>query len=1152
MLSFQEQQQAEKRIDEIFEGPLLNHGFIDSQIVRHTQRRTELRASDLIQEIMDVTGVKAVQSITMAVIAGQEEAWALSLDPQTTPRFKPPSQTALTKNGSDKTSLQTIISLQRNGLPVQVDMSSVDKHFRQWQRLSASRKQLSWDDPSAFLPAGQDRQVDLYHSIHHHLPITYGVGEMGLPTPPSPQRKAQAKQLQAYLLFFDQLLANYFAQLAHVGDLFSATVPENTYFSQLINDPALQIEDILQLTSDELQEMTAYSEDGRQNRFLNHLLARFAEKFTDYALVMFENAQHQQVTAEKIIENKEAFLQAYPTLSRTRGTGLNYLPQTEENLSGLEKRLQYKLGLIKPERFIMVEHVLLRPTIEDKKQTVPFLQGDAGMLLTADPYSLHLSFIFPQAAGRFVEPFFRSYIERTIREETPAHLTFSIQWLNPDAMATFAAAYANWLVKLQDRDTIHFQLRDARDRLIDLLEFGNTYPIQDLSVPDEKLTVPYETSAKITIEHSQKQVLYQLHLDGKVATKPDGDNLGDSKTIEAYGNGDTLELETQKITADTTFQIYAVKQNRLELATYLHQTASVKVGLDTGLAASIKVLPLLDDNQLVNPPEMAARVTYYGTQVEVDVRNSQEGVYYQLLYFAGGEEVLISDQELGTANDITIISQQVTEDIDIRIKAIKTFADDRETEEAILDVILPLKVRANPTLSMSLTPNQIIDYNQQATLILHDTQISTAYQLYLRTVPDNDIVHLPMSDTEFIKVSVPDKPVVQIRRPPRASLWELPEEFREISSFQAGTGGDLPFILPALTQESVIVIRAQKQHKATLDPEDSQTIPSSVQLSETMAILVRPNPDHPIRLRTEISGTTTGEVLEVFDGQPGVFYSFKLAPDGTEIEQSAYFHKWNEQEMTAHNKGIDQLTIAVDFVVTQPYPSDIPIDPVETPPLSPNLDIKPIPLDSTLEITAMKAMTRVNTPMTKVAQIAALPDIQLQEPVVDYGSITKILVIASQPGDRYEPYLYGKKMKQARNGNGQDLSFNTLPITEDSQFEVRVTRPGDTNIAVERFVTLEAIVRPNPNLSVTATDDVVDANGTTIILVETSQQDVLYQLMSGTNPIGQPVMGNGQTVHLITEPLTANTTFSVRASKASHPAIFSILKQSVTVSISSN
>src|SRR6185295_5439231 len=128
--------------------------------------------------------------------------------------------------------------------------------------------------------------------------------------------------------------------------------------------------------------------------------------------------------------------------------------------------------------------------------------------------------------------------------------------------------------------TTHIQVRDARDRLIDLLQFGQTYPLQDLAVRDEQLTVAFNTPAKIPIENSQKDVLYQLYYKQALVKRDVGGKKGAGEPIEAQGNGETILLETDTIQDDITFEILASKQGPRREA-YLHQTATVKVGLDT-------------------------------------------------------------------------------------------------------------------------------------------------------------------------------------------------------------------------------------------------------------------------------------------------------------------------------------------------------------------------------------------------------------------------------------------------------------------------------------------------------------------------------------------------------------------------------------------
>ena len=435
-------------IDEIYTGPRLTHGFIDDEQLQKSQRRKELRASDLIQVMMDVPAVKAVRKVYMQTDTLRNRTWTLPLKDTEVARLKSPISVLPELSEGDSPPFETIISLTRNGLPVQVNLDNVKRAFDTWWQENRQRHPDA--DEALMQPKGRNRNVAAYTSIMHHLPENYGVGELGLPASATPERIAKAKQLKAYLLLFDQLLANAHAQLAHLGDLFSASpATSHTYFSQPIAEPALNLEEIMPLSAEELQNLATVDGD-RQHRFLNHLLARFGESLTDYALVVNKDSATAQDISNKIIADKQAFLLNYPDHSRMRGTGANYLePRSPQNRSGLERRLQYKLGLeeSEDEEFFLIEHILLRPIDEDSEQTVPLLAGNIEAPLIADPYSLQLSFVFPEGKGRFSEEIFKRFVERTIREETPAHLTTNIHWLPENKFTEFKNAYGNWLKK---------------------------------------------------------------------------------------------------------------------------------------------------------------------------------------------------------------------------------------------------------------------------------------------------------------------------------------------------------------------------------------------------------------------------------------------------------------------------------------------------------------------------------------------------------------------------------------------------------------------------------------------------------------------------------------------------------------------------------
>jgi hypothetical protein len=259
-------------------------------------------------------------------------------------------------------------------------------------------------------------------------------------------------------MFFDQILANYFAQLSHARELYSfSSEAMQSYYAQMIEDETLRLEEIrlneaahaetlAQITESPENTASEKSNLRRRNRFLNHLLARFAEQFTDYSLVLYgAMPEGGKSPAEKLARDKAKFLAEYPQLSAGRGSGLNYLaPAGPENMSGTELRIRRKLGIEGDDEFFyIVEHILLRPVSEDLQQLIPIL-GDPD---SSDPYSLQVSFVLPEWAPRFQDTGFRAYAERTIREETPAHLSVTIHWFNKKTMIVFEDAYSEWIAE---------------------------------------------------------------------------------------------------------------------------------------------------------------------------------------------------------------------------------------------------------------------------------------------------------------------------------------------------------------------------------------------------------------------------------------------------------------------------------------------------------------------------------------------------------------------------------------------------------------------------------------------------------------------------------------------------------------------------------
>ncbi|WP_299409868.1 hypothetical protein [Acaryochloris sp. IP29b_bin.148] len=356
-----------KPVEDIFAGPILDHGFLDDAQLQQFERKTELHTSDLIRIILDLPGVNAVKHITLTGSQAKDQEWALDLNSQLTPRLHSLEPTVQAGN----------IKFYKGQILCELDFAQVQQTL---SVLAPSQPQSSTSQrpPASSLdlpiPTGDYRELSDYVSVQSEFPVTYGIGEIGLPASASPERKAQAKQLQAYLMVFDQLLANYFAQLDHARDLFSLSNTQiQTYFSQSIaHFPGGN--EILQATyKDYLNDSSAETavDLDRKNRLLDHLIAQYGETFTNHSL-LYPNT----FLSDTLLKRKADFARDYRQISAGRGQAFNYTRnpndlKTVSNVSGLKRRVARLLGM-DPDRqflasddnkegFYIVEHILLRP-----------------------------------------------------------------------------------------------------------------------------------------------------------------------------------------------------------------------------------------------------------------------------------------------------------------------------------------------------------------------------------------------------------------------------------------------------------------------------------------------------------------------------------------------------------------------------------------------------------------------------------------------------------------------------------------------------------------------------------------------------------------------------------------------------------------------
>ena len=341
--------------DHIFEGPVLKSGFIDHKELEAAGLRKEVRLSDLMQIIMDVEGVNVIKEISITDCNNYNEnpdQWLICID-----EGKKPVRC-----------LDSAYSYFKGVLPVNINSKKVANYIAELEAVEKVEQSDANQNMTINVPAASYLNTGSTTTIQNDLPDAYGIGEFGLPTQATTTRKSQAKQLKGYLLFFDQILATYFAHLGKVKDVLS--VDNNlakTYFTQVVEgikdfdelangDAILNSEKLSKKLFNDPSKNTE-----RKHILLDHLMARFAEKFNDYAFLMKQ--LYGSYSEQAVINSKEIFLSEYGEIvnkngktinkgiSNWRGSAFNYFKQpvgklwNTNNVAGVQKRIARLAGI---------------------------------------------------------------------------------------------------------------------------------------------------------------------------------------------------------------------------------------------------------------------------------------------------------------------------------------------------------------------------------------------------------------------------------------------------------------------------------------------------------------------------------------------------------------------------------------------------------------------------------------------------------------------------------------------------------------------------------------------------------------------------------------------------------------------------------------
>lgn len=357
-------------LNQIVSGPRLKNGFLLEEDMKPRPRQVSISTINKI--IMGVKGVENVKNLSISEGLGTKGKDLLTLN-----EWEYPLLVTSYLDVKDSFSIQ----VYKDNFEYPINRQRVENDLRELRAVSHRNYTLSErSDEYLQVKKGAYQELDTYSSIQNDFPSVYLIDKQGIPSSAPALRKAQANQLKGYLLFFEQILANYFVQLQSTGSFFSIDIEREarkTYFSQpLYYVPGIdkllgsfEQKTILQENRYELQsrwqqfvdtDSNTYSKflenalEGddeylsRKNRVFDHLLARFGEQIDDYSISsyrMYYGNENENPLVHSL-KLKAEFLRQYPTISYNRACAANVDAAFGDpnSISGLERRVAMVLG----------------------------------------------------------------------------------------------------------------------------------------------------------------------------------------------------------------------------------------------------------------------------------------------------------------------------------------------------------------------------------------------------------------------------------------------------------------------------------------------------------------------------------------------------------------------------------------------------------------------------------------------------------------------------------------------------------------------------------------------------------------------------------------------------------------------------------------
>lgn len=391
-------------VESIFDGPPLKNGFILNEDLK--EKTSIFYNSQMVNHLREISGVKTIKSLNL-IEPNVNEAGEISYNDyfddlsnafRTEIAVIPWDSIGVLSEELEKNANNSdFFNYTSDGIKINLYQKEVDRYLKELNASTKQKTSQNVNQKNDFqAPQGKRLTINNYRSIQHEFPSIYGLGANAISKNTSPQRKAQIFQLKGFLLFFEQILSNYLAQLSRFNELYSLDKEvSSSYFVQVPWDiPGIyQLikkteetdgqtqEQLIQQTVEKIMDNIDKFHE-RRAKFLTHLLIRFGDDSHTHNFERFNYYHSEKEHRQNLLNQEIDILANYPALSKDKARSFNHTqPLWKEegdesfqvNLSGLESRIRIMLGI--PQELTRIgEFLFPKVKFDGKSKYVVFYQ----------------------------------------------------------------------------------------------------------------------------------------------------------------------------------------------------------------------------------------------------------------------------------------------------------------------------------------------------------------------------------------------------------------------------------------------------------------------------------------------------------------------------------------------------------------------------------------------------------------------------------------------------------------------------------------------------------------------------------------------------------------------------------------------------------